>query len=738
MRRRLRAWWKRLRDNARTLWSRWFSRERSSSERDALEPPSRPALLPSADLPVEPSATEHGEAASQPDRNDSNVEPIVDAEFEELLAQPESESEPSSETAVEVETAPSVESKSELAGSGSSSTHGSMALGPGAAANLDFNTGTTLRFSDNKQRRRGRTPSLNLRERSAPALEPEIRSPRSGAPIEPSTATEPPTESPGITSPETVAELLEPEATESDPGLAAEITTTDTSATNETDAAQLAADDTAPVEAATDEPVADDLAVAEAATDAPVAAEPAVAEAATDEPVADDLAVAEAATDEPVADDLAVAEAATDAPVADDLAVAEAATDAPVAADLAVAEAATDAPVAAEPAVAEAAADAPVAADLAVAEAATDAPVAAEPAAAEAATAEPAPDDTAAAEAATDAYDYDRSKRDEPSWPSPFASESRAEADRKPEATARTPDRRSLLAQHELDCYRRLLESQSKRPSRDPESLDVPKDYVPMVESRDTLFQLHLAGFEGPLDLLLFLIRRHKIEIFDIPIGFICAEYLRYIRMMEDLDIDVASEFLFMASELLHIKSKMLLPKPAEVDEEDDIDPRAELVARLLEYQKYKRAAAELHGVPWLGRDRFPRSPEPLPAPEGVAPLKEVGVFALIEAFNRVLERQKPEVRHQVLLEQVSVRQRIKQLIQQLRGEESTPFEAMLAGLSERLDVIVTFLAVLEMAKRQLLRVYVSEGDHLYVRARFDDIDTAMGQLDGLDEEEYA
>ncbi|MEO0815479.1 MAG: segregation/condensation protein A, partial [Myxococcota bacterium] len=301
-------------------------------------------------------------------------------------------------------------------------------------------------------------------------------------------------------------------------------------------------------------------------------------------------------------------------------------------------------------------------------------------------------------------------------------------------------DRRTRMAELELNAWRRLGESELRRRQllKAQETLEVPNDYIPMAESTSVLFQLNLSSFEGPLDLLLFLIRRHKIDVFDIPIGFICAEYLRYIKMMEDLNIDVASEFLFMASELLHIKSKMLLPKPAEVDDEDDIDPRAELVARLLEYQKYKDAATQLQALAWLGRDRFPRSPEPIPPREGEAPLKEVGVFALIEAFNRVLERQKPEVRHQVMLEQVSVRQRIKQVIQLLMGQESVEFEALLEGLSDKLDVIVTFLAALEMAKRQLLRIYLSETEKLYLQPRFDDIEGAMGRLEGLEEHEYA
>lgn len=304
--------------------------------------------------------------------------------------------------------------------------------------------------------------------------------------------------------------------------------------------------------------------------------------------------------------------------------------------------------------------------------------------------------------------------------------------------TALSGPARTGFATHELTCFCKLQVSWHKRSETGRDGVEIPSDYVPMAESRDLLFQLHLASFEGPLDLLLFLIRRHKIDIFDIPMRFICAEYLRSIRMMEAFDVDVAGEFLFMASELLHIKSKVLLPKPAEVDDEDEGDPRAELVARLLEYQKYKGAAEDLERTEWLGRDRFRRPSETIASSSAASPLKEVGVFALIDAFNRVLERQKPEVRHRVLLEQLSVYQRMRQLVQELADVESAPFERLVAGLARRLEVIVTFLAVLEMAKRALLRVYISQNDTLYLCGRFDDVNQALSELDGLSEDEYA
>ena len=266
---------------------------------------------------------------------------------------------------------------------------------------------------------------------------------------------------------------------------------------------------------------------------------------------------------------------------------------------------------------------------------------------------------------------------------------------------------------------------------------ELPKDYVPKAESRHALYQVQLGQFAGPLDLLLFLIRRHQIDIFDIPVAFICDRYLEHLRLMEALNIDVAAEFLFMASELLHLKSKMLLPEPEEVsaDEEEGADPRAELVQRLLEYQKYRDAADHLDTRTWLGRETFSRPPETLPTVEGqTKPLKEVGVFALLKAFDAVLKRQKPEARHHVKLEAVSVRQRIVAMIELLIGQQAVRFVHFLEDAQRRIDIVVTFLAVLEMAKLRLVSIYQSETEELYLHPRFENAHTALGRLSALDD----
>jgi segregation and condensation protein A len=267
----------------------------------------------------------------------------------------------------------------------------------------------------------------------------------------------------------------------------------------------------------------------------------------------------------------------------------------------------------------------------------------------------------------------------------------------------------------------------------------VPKDYVPSAESAHALYQLELDGFEGPLDLLLFLIKRHQLDIFDIPMGFICSQYLDTLAMMQQLNIDVAAEFLFMASELVHIKSRMLLPQDKDVAEDDDeADPRAALVARLLEYQTYKDAADQLQELPHLNRDVFARAPEALPASQADKKLREVSIYSLVQAFNAVLKRQKPEVRHKVVVETVSMRKRMLYLIDSLGDSEAVLFTKLLEGIEDRLDVIVTFLAVLEMTRLKLLRIYESEEGQLYLHPRFEKPEMAVSRIAGVDEHQYA
>lgn len=225
---------------------------------------------------------------------------------------------------------------------------------------------------------------------------------------------------------------------------------------------------------------------------------------------------------------------------------------------------------------------------------------------------------------------------------------------------------------------------------------------------RDDACRIDLPQFEGPLDLLLHLITKHELDVIDIPIGFITERYLEYISLMEQLSIDVASEYLVMAATLAHIKSKMLLPTPpADQDdglEEELEDPRAELVRRLLEYQKYKAAAMELSERSRFGQDVFGRG-EGERAPQGPAPLAQTSVFSLIDAFHRIVERRKIRVDHEVDLDRISITERIGELSDRLRLHGRCSLEELLPEDVCQGDLIITFLALLEMTRLRMTRL---------------------------------
>ena len=242
-----------------------------------------------------------------------------------------------------------------------------------------------------------------------------------------------------------------------------------------------------------------------------------------------------------------------------------------------------------------------------------------------------------------------------------------------------------------------------------PETAPEPASVPAVVEERvaANVYSVKLPTFEGPLDLLLHLIEEHELNVMDIPIAFVAKKYVEYITLMEQLNIDVASEYLVMAATLTHIKSKMLLPV-VPTDQEDEaeaeLDPRAELVRRLLEYQKYKHAAEQLSGNPVLGRDVFLRG-VPAPHVEGVAPLAGLSLFKLLDAFQGVLSRAKNVVDHQIDFERFSITDRINELSELLKNSGKVLFEQLFEGARGRADLIVTFLAILEMTRLRLTRV---------------------------------
>jgi segregation and condensation protein A len=219
--------------------------------------------------------------------------------------------------------------------------------------------------------------------------------------------------------------------------------------------------------------------------------------------------------------------------------------------------------------------------------------------------------------------------------------------------------------------------------------------------------------FEGPLDLLLHLVREHQVDVFDIPIARITEAYLATLQALRELDVDVAGEFLHMAAQLMLIKSRLLLPRTEVADdadaEEPQGDPRAELVRRLLEYQKYKAAGEELARHDILDRDVFARRAraERPPAPEGPEGLAEVSVFRLVEALDRALEGIAPDREHEIAVDRLSITDAIGRIADALRLRRRISFVELLEGAAAggRPAVIAAFLAILEMARLRLVRV---------------------------------
>jgi segregation and condensation protein A len=234
---------------------------------------------------------------------------------------------------------------------------------------------------------------------------------------------------------------------------------------------------------------------------------------------------------------------------------------------------------------------------------------------------------------------------------------------------------------------------------------------VPDVETGSAGgYSVTLPSFEGPLDLLLHLCQKHELDILDIPISFITEKYLEYLAVMQMMQLDVASEYLVMAATLAHIKSKMLLPAPPPGQDDDALameeDPRESLIRRLLEYQKYKEAGAALAGGDVTGRDAFLRgTPVEQAAEVGLPPLAPVSLYSLVEAFQRVMDRAKMKISHDVVAEHISLTDRIQQLAEVFSSRPRVPFEDLFHASFTRFDLVITFLALLEMTRLRMTRL---------------------------------
>lgn len=233
---------------------------------------------------------------------------------------------------------------------------------------------------------------------------------------------------------------------------------------------------------------------------------------------------------------------------------------------------------------------------------------------------------------------------------------------------------------------------------------ELPKDlYIPP----DAL-EVFLEHFEGPLDLLLYLIRKQNLDILDIPILDITRQYMQYISLMQEMRFELAAEYLVMAAMLAEIKSRMLLPRP-EIEDEEDLDPRAELVKRLQEYERFKKAGKDLDTLDRLGRDVFTVSAEfEVLHPED-KPLPKIELEQLLHAFNEVLVRAEMFSNHHVQMEALSVRERMSKILETVQAHEFVEFTTLFDYSEGRMGVVVTFLAILELIKESLLEIVQSE-----------------------------
>ena len=232
---------------------------------------------------------------------------------------------------------------------------------------------------------------------------------------------------------------------------------------------------------------------------------------------------------------------------------------------------------------------------------------------------------------------------------------------------------------------------------------ELPQDlYIPPYA-----LEVFLEAFEGPLDLLLYLIRRQNLDILNIPITEITKQYVEYIELMDELQLDLVGEYLLMAAMLAEIKSRMLLPR-VESEEEEEADPRAELVRRLLEYERYKKAADEIILLPRMERDTFQASAEPMQR-EVVQQLPDLQLKELLIAFKDVLSRAELLAHHHIQGETLSVRQRMSEVLEKIKSSEFTAFKDLFDPAEGRKGVTVTFLALLELLKEALIEIAQGE-----------------------------
>lgn len=231
-----------------------------------------------------------------------------------------------------------------------------------------------------------------------------------------------------------------------------------------------------------------------------------------------------------------------------------------------------------------------------------------------------------------------------------------------------------------------------------PQDLYIPPDAL----------EVFLETFEGPLDLLLYLIKRQNLDILDIQVAEITRQYMTYIGLMKEMRFELAAEYLVMAAMLVEIKSRLLLPKRPAVNGEEELDPRAELITRLLEYERIKKAAAALDTLPQSGRDVFVAGAQP-PDMQLVKPLPILDLKDLLRALQDVMQRVKMTAHHHIAREPLSIRERMSQILSKISNDKFVEFPSLFISSEGRLGVVVTFIAVLELIKQSLIEIIQAE-----------------------------
>ena len=232
---------------------------------------------------------------------------------------------------------------------------------------------------------------------------------------------------------------------------------------------------------------------------------------------------------------------------------------------------------------------------------------------------------------------------------------------------------------------------------------ELPKDlYIP-----PQALEVFLEAFEGPLDLLLYLIRRQNLDILDIDVSKITEQYMQYVDLMDSMRFELAAEYLLMAAMLAEIKSRMLLPRSESVEEEED-DPRAQLVRRLQEYERFKKAAEDIEELPRMERDNWVAHVAPPPV-DRQQPAPDVDMRELLLILSDVLKRAQMYESHQVQREALSTRERMSEVLERLNGEQFVPFVSLFSPREGKLGVVVTFLAIMELIKESLVEIVQTE-----------------------------